>query len=437
MLTQNGLSIGNTYYLKVRKYNSSGHIFGLHLLNNKMYASQTYISDGATYNICIGVPYIFYLTPNTGQYQTEGGWYIGGISNPVTSVPFTANGFTVNTFTVNVNACGGGTPSYDYISITAATTQSVVIWVIPSGCNGGTGTQTTFTLVPEVTAIEGPTTFCETASPTFTCTTTETGINANGYTWGVPSNIMSGSSTTYTITPSITNYGSGTISVFIGGCPYGSNSNVAYMGVTSDSPAALSATGDFDRYSQFNSTCWWNASVTAATGPVAGYQWSFTSDFSGITDYSSTSSTNGGFFSTSDYPYTFYVRAYNACTTGASNTYSETTPSAPDGCLEGPVHDTLKKDTLKSDGLSYNTTYKVYPNPANNQLIVEYPLSPDNSTLILNLYDVIGQKITSWGLPSYANNVSENISGLPSGLYEYVIYSGNTTLTRGKLIVQR
>jgi len=87
----------------------------------------------------------------------------------------------------------------------------------------------------------------------------------------------------------------------------------------------------------------------------------------------STPTSSGGPFSPSTY-YTVYVRGTNACYTSGGGPYTEfpsdKTPVKPGGCEEVRESPIKYTDNTQSGDV---TDYKVYPNPANNRLIIEYP----------------------------------------------------------------
>ncbi len=79
---------------------------------------------------------------------------------------------------------------------------------------------------------------------------------------------------------------------------------------------------------------------------------------------------------------------------------------------------------------------KLYPNPANNRLTIEYNLN-NNSMSTLVVYDLLGNKIQSYDLPTSQTIITEDISNLSAGFYVYCVETSDKIAQRGKFIVAR
>ena len=88
---------------------------------------------------------------------------------------------------------------------------------------------------------------------------------------------------------------------------------------------------------------------------------------------------------------------------------------------------------LSSSGYPEETaTFKLYPNPALQQLYIEQPLSKEPSQL--SLYSTSGVLLAEYILPANTQTVELNISALPQGLYFGTLKQGEQSLTQKILI---
>jgi hypothetical protein len=296
----------------------------------------------------------------------------------------------------------------------------------------GNGDQWNFTanFYAYTTSINGTADFCETSNETYTCVTDVPGVGANDYTWYPIPSFLSGSSTTDVLSTTTTNSGSGDITVTVSGapgCPSGSASNTATLPLNSYSTTTLNAPGGTLEYELESGTCYYNANVPAVTG-AEYYQWGKNSSFSSLwcSNTPGPTSTCAPFYSQTSY--TLYVRAINACGNGNYSTYTKETPKAPGNCPQVILAGIIQNEE--------SSAYKVYPNPANSELTIEYPVA-DNSELNLSIYDMLGQKVISRKLPSADGIDVENITSLLGGIYVFTIISGSEIVSRGKIIIQR
>ncbi len=75
-------------------------------------------------------------------------------------------------------------------------------------------------------------------------------------------------------------------------------------------------------------------------------------------------------------------------------------------------------------------TYKLYPNPVNNRLTIDIE-NPDNNVLTINIYDAIGQKITTRNCKT---RVVLNTENYTSGIYFFDIQNDQDGHINGKFI---
>jgi hypothetical protein len=97
------------------------------------------------------------------------------------------------------------------------------------------------------------------------------------------------------------------------------------------------------------------------------------------------------------------------------------------------------KDKSENKFISYGYSLSSnYPNPFNPSTMITYTL-PENSFVILKVYDVLGRDIVTLvneNKEAGNHSVMFNASGLPSGIYLYKIQSGNFLEIR-KMILQK
>lgn len=104
-------------------------------------------------------------------------------------------------------------------------------------------------------------------------------------------------------------------------------------------------------------------------------------------------------------------------------------------------NNTITPRRITSDGsLTKSDQFELYPNPAINTVAIEYGLGNNAQEVNLILYDVLGNKVADWSLPTGAANkniVNKNISSLSPGVYYYVIFEDNKPVYNNKLVIVR
>jgi len=113
----------------------------------------------------------------------------------------------------------------------------------------------------------------------------------------------------------------------------------------------------------------------------------------------------------------------------------------------GSSHNKVKKNNnllvqsgnTKKQGYlnNLNNLFNIYPNPANTEVTIQYSLDPTIQIATFDLYDMVGNKISSWTLLPSQTSVNENIAGLRVGIYTYNITNNSNVLQRGKLVIIR
>ncbi len=85
---------------------------------------------------------------------------------------------------------------------------------------------------------------------------------------------------------------------------------------------------------------------------------------------------------------------------------------------------------------STDQRFRLYPNPANSEIIVEYHLSSstDNRLLIFNLF---GQLVKEMILPDIAGNLVAPVNDLLPGIYWYFVSGTGQSTFSGKIIINR
>jgi|SRR6185312_185500 len=395
---------------------------------------QGTITNGATYYVCQGSSYAFFFPVTGPKVSNPYYWKFDSNIYACSIPPCTfSNGVTVNYFyKTTIYSCPEDTAS-DYYGFNATfnTAFPIKMTVAVVNCPSSGGV-VTFTIIPYVSKIAGDTGICGTGPGTYTVTVNGD-LTVTNYAWTLPP-FLSGTSGTNIISASgsasILSYG--TVSVIGNGCPYGSPSNYASLYVYDVPSAPSSAPGGNIYYTQYGRSCWWNGYVPSVTN-AAEYQWCFDSTFSPTYTVTSTPTTTTGPFLLDTHTYTVYVRGANKCGPGPFTQYIKETPEAPAGCIHQPT----EREAKQGQALAAFTDYKVYPNPAANRLMIEYPGSLPTSVLTFRIYNMLGQKMANCDLPASENIISQNVSFLSPGVYIYEIASGKGILVRGKLMIQR
>jgi Secretion system C-terminal sorting domain len=81
-----------------------------------------------------------------------------------------------------------------------------------------------------------------------------------------------------------------------------------------------------------------------------------------------------------------------------------------------------------------NNSIKVYPNPANAEVMIEYNCDTDGEFVLLN---TIGKIIYNAKLPANKQKIVLNLLTIPSGIYLYKCIFKNCPTQTGKLIINQ
>jgi hypothetical protein len=93
--------------------------------------------------------------------------------------------------------------------------------------------------------------------------------------------------------------------------------------------------------------------------------------------------------------------------------------------------------------VEYNTTIgiedhvnnlNVYPNPADDQVTVEYTSAGNDATL--SIYNLVGQEVIYRNLNSMDNTLTIDVSDLSEGIYFYAVKEGNQVIETKKLVIK-
>ncbi len=81
------------------------------------------------------------------------------------------------------------------------------------------------------------------------------------------------------------------------------------------------------------------------------------------------------------------------------------------------------------------STYKLYPNPNDGNMIFEYSLSAQSTGMFV-LYDITGRMINKYKLTEgQSNSLKISESGLDNGVYFYSVIIDNTVKAYSKLVI--
>lgn len=87
----------------------------------------------------------------------------------------------------------------------------------------------------------------------------------------------------------------------------------------------------------------------------------------------------------------------------------------------------------KIDEADINSGLKLMPNPAKNYLIVEYEFSSGNNNGIIIVRDMLGNLVKSKGLNNTHDQITLDLTDMPSGMYIVSLYSANKLIDSKQL----
>ncbi len=81
-----------------------------------------------------------------------------------------------------------------------------------------------------------------------------------------------------------------------------------------------------------------------------------------------------------------------------------------------------------------DTRFKLYPNPNNGQMILEYTIEKNEET-VLNIYDIAGKLISTYLINSNNKKIAINENSLDGGIYYYSISVNGKSVKSDKLVI--
>jgi hypothetical protein len=79
--------------------------------------------------------------------------------------------------------------------------------------------------------------------------------------------------------------------------------------------------------------------------------------------------------------------------------------------------------------------FKIYPNPANSIVTIEYSLLNDEES-VLQLFDITGRKVKEISLPKKSSKVELMVSNLANGVYTFKQIINGIQSKTGKLVIE-
>ncbi len=109
--------------------------------------------------------------------------------------------------------------------------------------------------------------------------------------------------------------------------------------------------------------------------------------------------------------------------------YAQCTVTANDLRLGNPKQKQAPQETTAREN-----NVKVYPNPNNGAMQVDYSLA-DNQKATFEVYDITGRKVLSYPMKEGKNILTISESNIENGVYLYQVVAGNQRITEGKLVI--
>ena|SRR3972149_8447892 len=81
-----------------------------------------------------------------------------------------------------------------------------------------------------------------------------------------------------------------------------------------------------------------------------------------------------------------------------------------------------------------NYNYKLYPNPNDGKMTIEYVLD-SNKTGEFKIYDVAGQKVAEYKLIPEQNSISISEAALKNGVYFYLLIVEGKIISRNRIVI--
>ncbi len=81
-------------------------------------------------------------------------------------------------------------------------------------------------------------------------------------------------------------------------------------------------------------------------------------------------------------------------------------------------------------------SFSAYPNPATNNLAINYNITGDVKTSKIEVFDILGKSIATYGLNNAKGKLNLDVNKFNSGVYFYTIYANNQALRTERVIIK-
>jgi hypothetical protein len=105
------------------------------------------------------------------------------------------------------------------------------------------------------------------------------------------------------------------------------------------------------------------------------------------------------------------------------------------GCETKSYYETPNFNGIRNKEL--NNKLKIYPNPANESIKIDYEINPIYTDLKIDIYDMLGERIYTQKINNINGSESINISQFPIGIYQINLSNHNQIIKSRKLIIVR
>jgi hypothetical protein len=83
------------------------------------------------------------------------------------------------------------------------------------------------------------------------------------------------------------------------------------------------------------------------------------------------------------------------------------------------------------------TIQDVYPNPVQEQAVIEYKINSESAKAQIVLHNILGKSMGEYDLPASETRVKILTDDLVSGVYFYTVYINNSGILTRKLIIRK
>ena len=111
---------------------------------------------------------------------------------------------------------------------------------------------------------------------------------------------------------------------------------------------------------------------------------------------------------------------------------------SPSEGIEHSINLAVEEKTLRSLYQSREITiHDVYPNPVQDQAIIDYKISNDQVKAKIVLHNVLGKPLGDYELSAEDTRIKIQTDELPSGVYFYTLYLNNNGVFTRKIMVRK